>query len=492
MQERDETPESASGWLPEVDLGEPPEEPSAERGETVAPSGRRSLKGRLKGPGLGALTAIAIGVAVALSGALGSSGEETAAQTGTDGPAQPDADEATADRRSIHRGVTAIGLVELGELEPSEGAVLATAAQRRDERIDSRKPQPDSIGPDGSLSLYPIDNDDRYGYLVRIAALATLFGELNSRTDRIRSTAQLAPAEEELKTLVSQMEALVSGLDGSLYKRSKRLHTIVTKGVAQAEDLVDAGRAGELRAAGAELGELGRSIEAALRSAADAASASDPERAMVHLAAVDRRVSRFNDRQRPTETGGEPVLGAIGPSMALSLTGAVGAEDDRAERAGTVVFSVPDGSAVGATTTSSIRAKYVLRLAAVAVLLQELGDSTGKAAAVRGSGRDAQEARRLLVELAATANTGSEPRYHRSRKLERSVAGIVSVQWSARSGPVRRRSWRRLGRHLAGQGAAIDSRLQRAVVDSIEGDAVRAGRRFSAADEQLAALSRLG
>lgn len=185
---------------------------------------------------------------------------------------------------------------------------------------------------------------------------------------------------------------------------------------------------------------------------------------------------------------GEVVLGKLGPSKALTLAAAVGIEDDRSERAGETVFSDGTNSAIAATTTTTIRAKYVLRLAAVAALLRELGNHASNVATVRGSAGDAKDVREALARLDAVAGDYSDSVYGRSRKLDASVAAtILRIERTLVPGGEHR--LRRLGTRLEALGDSVALKLDEAAAKAVEGRTVQAGRQFSAADRRLGAFT---
>ncbi len=200
--------------------------------------------------------------------------------------------------------------------------------------------------------------------------------------------------------------------------------------------------------------------------------------------AADDTISAFDE-----QPSGEPIAGAVGPSKALTLAVAVRTEDDRASDRGRPAFDPDVEASVGPTTTTPIRAKYVLRLAAVGALLRELGREASGIRDAAGLDREDERVRELLQRLDAVAGDFEDSIYRRSRDLDTVVAATIAAT-QERLGAGREEELRRLGRRLSALGGSITRKVEDAAAAAVDDETIRAGRLFEKADRRLAALGR--
>ena len=186
--------------------------------------------------------------------------------------------------------------------------------------------------------------------------------------------------------------------------------------------------------------------------------------------------------------GPAPILGAVGPGKALLLASAVQDRDREAdESAGIIDGEV--GGPLGPTTTTAVRARYIVRLAAAAALLQEIGNKAGR---LRGSvGLEGREPaiRDALERLEAGSSFLDTSVYRRSRDLSAVVSSTIA-QVTNRLEAGDSEGLRQLGRSLSQLGRSITVALERAANAAGEGRADRAGRAFGLVERRLANLER--
>ena len=300
MDERQLTPHSASDWLPPSGLGESAKPSDRPQPVTLdeAPGAAETAHRRSRG-----LAGVSVGLAILAGLAFGllasgllteDAGLAPSAAGGDASLAEPRSDDAAAAaaaaRRLIHRGISSRGIVEIGALSPSEASWLATAAQVRDERLDARGVVRTEVGPQGTLSLYPIDSDDRYGYLVRAAAVGAILVNIDNRAGGGRKGERRGRAGEDLRTGLSQLRAVVDGLDGSLYRRSRKLHGLVSGFASKVATDVESRQTTPVQLPAPATADVGRSITRTLNRAAHAAGTGDRVRAQRLLRSVDRRL----------------------------------------------------------------------------------------------------------------------------------------------------------------------------------------------------------
>ena len=184
------------------------------------------------------------------------------------------------------------------------------------------------------------------------------------------------------------------------------------------------------------------------------------------------------------ETNPKPTSGVVGPSMALMLAVSIQARDQQASgdrQSG--IEEAPDAP-LGAITTRSIRARYVLTLGAVAVLLRRLGNKATRIAPGATSGPPIEAVRAELQRLREVTGTDEDSVYERSRELDRLVTDtIAGVDEQVAGGGGR--ELHDLAGKLSHLGREISHELEQAAIAAGRGNSVRAARVFGAVERRL-------
>ncbi len=144
---------------------------------------------------------------------------------------------------------------------------------------------------------------------------------------------------------------------------------------------------------------------------------------------------------------------------------------------------------LGPTTTRTMRARYVLRLAAVATLLRELGNKASRIRDAADLDREDEAVRDLLARLDAVAGGYEGSIYERSRDLDVLVAATITGI-EERLAPGGESQLRELGRGLSQPARSITRELERAATAAGEGHATRADRLLATVERRLATLGR--
>ena len=130
----------------------------------------------------------------------------------------------------------------------------------------------------------------RARYIVRLAAAAAFIQAIGNQAGKFRGP-QNGTREEAIRAALDQLTAISTGLDTSIYTRSRELDGLVESTVAQVTNRLDACDADGLRSLGDELSALGRQITTQLERAADAAGEGRRVRASRVFGLVERRLA---------------------------------------------------------------------------------------------------------------------------------------------------------------------------------------------------------
>ena len=276
MDERDRESDSRSSWLPPVDLGE---ESSAESGrpthELRQEAGDKRSKSRRAALGWSALgLAVTATVTVSL---LASGGEAVSGD--------PEGSSSVSNPPS--RATPIVGTVG-----PGKALRLAAAIQVKDRQADDSAgiTETEAGGPLGPTTTTAV----RARYIVRLAAAAALLRDIGNRASRFRGSGADGSREANIRQGLSELTAVSTGLDTSIYVRSRELDGLVNSTVAQVADALDSGDEDRVQELGDELSRLGGEITTQLERAADAAGEGRDQRAGRVFELVERRLAMLD------------------------------------------------------------------------------------------------------------------------------------------------------------------------------------------------------
>jgi hypothetical protein len=184
------------------------------------------------------------------------------------------------------------------------------------------------------------------------------------------------------------------------------------------------------------------------------------------------------------EINAQPTSGVVGPSMALMLAVSIQARDHQANGDRQSGIEDDPDAPLGPITTRSIRARYVLTLGAVAVLLRRLGNKATRIAPGAISGPPIEAVRAELQRLREVTGTDEDSVYERARELDRLATDTIArVDEQVADGGGR--ELHDLAGKLSHLGREISRELEQAAIAAGRGNSVRAARLFGAVERRL-------